>query len=128
MLQIARALEIDSTVFLREEASNLQKRVRAYTKRTDNYAYTTRTPGAENKHLKAFKISIEPMQDHEGVGYQHEGEEFVYVLKGSIEITVGEHVNLLDAGDSLHFNSGIRHRLRNLGDETADMLVVVYGP
>ena len=73
LLQIARALEIDSTFFLREEASNLQKRVRAYTKRTDNYAYTTLTPGAENKHLKAFKISIEPLQDHEGVGYQHEG-------------------------------------------------------
>jgi quercetin dioxygenase-like cupin family protein len=113
---------------LREEASNLQKRVRAYTKRTDNYAYTTLTPGAENKHLKAFKISIEPLQDHEGVGYQHEGEEFVYVLQGSVEITVGEHVNILEEGDSLHFNSGIRHRMRNISDIRSDMLVVVYGP
>jgi quercetin dioxygenase-like cupin family protein len=128
LLQIARALEIDSTFFLREEASNLQKRVRAYTKRTDNYAYTTLTPGAENKHLKAFKISIEPLQDHEGVGYQHEGEEFVYVLQGSVEITVGEHVNILEEGDSLHFNSGIRHRMRNISDIRSDMLVVVYGP
>jgi quercetin dioxygenase-like cupin family protein len=128
LLQIARALEIDSTFFLREEASNLQKRVRAYTKRTDNYAYTTLTPGAENKHLKAFKISIEPLQDHEGVGYQHEGEEFVYVLQGSVEITVGEHVNILEEGDSLHFNSGIRHRMRNISDIRSEMLVVVYGP
>jgi quercetin dioxygenase-like cupin family protein/DNA-binding transcriptional regulator YiaG len=128
LLQIARALEIDSTFFLREEASNLQKRVRAYTKRTDNYAYTTLTPGAENKHLKAFKISIEPLQDHEGVGYQHEGEEFVYVLQGSVEIAVGEHVNILEEGDSLHFNSGIRHRMRNISDIRSDMLVVVYGP
>jgi quercetin dioxygenase-like cupin family protein len=128
LLQIARALEIDSTFFLREEASNLQKRVRAYTKRTDNYAYTTLTPGAENKHLKAFKISIEPRQDHEGVGYQHEGEEFVYVLQGTVEIAVGEHVNILEEGDSLHFNSGIRHRMRNISDIRSDMLVVVYGP
>jgi quercetin dioxygenase-like cupin family protein len=128
LLQIARALEIDTGFFLREQETALQTRVRAYAKRTDNYAYTTLTPGAENKHLKAFKVTIEPLKDHEGVGYQHEGEEFVYVLKGSIEITVGEHVNLLDAGDSLHFNSGIRHRMRNLGDTTAKMLVVVYGP
>ena len=128
LLQIARALEIDSTFFLREEASNLQKRVRAYTKRTDNYAYTTLTPGAENKHLKAFKISIEPLQDHEGVGYQHEGEEFVYVLQGSVEIAVGEHVNILEEGDSLHFNSGIRHRMRNISEIRSEMLVVVYGP
>ena len=102
--------------------------MKAYTKRTDNYAYTTLTPGAENKHLKAFRVSIEPMKDHEGVGYQHEGEEFVYVLQGSVEIAVGDHINMLDAGDSLHFNSGIRHRMRNVSENRAEMLVVVYGP
>ena len=128
LLQIARALEIDSTFFLREQASSVQSRVKAYTKRTDNYAYTTLTPGAENKHLKAFKVAIEPLQDHEGVGYQHEGEEFVYVLQGSVEIAVGEHINVLEEGDSLHFNSGIRHRMRNLSASRAEMLVVVYGP
>jgi quercetin dioxygenase-like cupin family protein len=128
LLQIARALEIDSTFFLREQASSVQNRVRAYTKRTDNYAYTTLTPGAENKHLKAFKVAIEPLQNHEGVGYQHEGEEFVYVLQGKVEIAVGEHINVLEEGDSLHFNSGIRHRMRNLSPSRAEMLVVVYGP
>lgn len=128
LLQIARALEIDSTFFLREQASAMQDRVHAYTKRTDNYAYTTLTPGAENKHLKAFKVAIEPLKDHEGVGYQHEGEEFVYVLQGAVEIAVGEHINVLEEGDSLHFNSGIRHRMRNISDMRAEMLVVVYGP
>ena len=128
LLQIARALEIDSGFFLREQETAMQTRVRAFSKRTDNYAYTTLTPGAENKHLKAFKVTIEAQKDHEGVGYQHEGEEFVYVLKGNVEITVGEHVNRLDEGDSLHFNSGIRHRMRNLSDDAAEMLVVVYGP
>jgi transcriptional regulator with XRE-family HTH domain len=128
LLQIARALEIDSTYFLREQATSVHDRVKAYTKRTENYAYTTLTPGAENKHLKAFKVSIEPLKDHEGVGYQHEGEEFVYVLQGAVEIAVGDHINLLEEGDSLHFNSGIRHRMRNISDSRAEMLVVVYGP
>lgn len=128
LLQIARALQIDSGFLLREQESSLQKRVRAYTKRTDNYAYTTLTPGAENKHLKAFKVTIEGLSEHQGVGYQHEGEEFTYVLKGRVEISVGEHVNLLEAGESLHFNSGIRHNLRNVGEETAELIVVIYGP
>jgi quercetin dioxygenase-like cupin family protein len=128
LLQIARALEIDSGFFLREQESTLKSRVRAYTKRTDNYAYTTLTPGAENKHLKAFKVTIEGLSAHEGVGYQHEGEEFAFVLKGRVEITVGEHVNLLEEGESLHFNSGIRHNLRNVGQETAELIVVIYGP
>jgi quercetin dioxygenase-like cupin family protein len=127
LLQIARALEIDSGFFLKEQESNLRNRIKAYTKRTENYAYTTLTPGAENKHLKAFKVAIEPMTDHKGVGYQHEGEEFVYVLCGKIEVIVGDHVNTLDAGESLHFNSGIRHKLRNVGDEKAELVVVIYG-
>jgi quercetin dioxygenase-like cupin family protein len=93
----------------------LQKRIKAYTKRTDSYAYTTLTPGAENKHLKAFRVKSPstPMKKHEGVGYRHEGEEFVYVLR-QIEVVVGEHVNILGPGDSLHFNSGIQHRMRNI--------------
>jgi quercetin dioxygenase-like cupin family protein len=128
LLQIARALEIDSGFFLKEQESNVKSRIKAYTKRTENYAYTTLTPGAENKHLKAFRVFIEAMQDHKGVGYQHEGEEFVYVLAGKIEVMVGEHVNRLDTGESLHFNAGIRHKLRNIGQEKAELLVVIYGP
>lgn len=128
LLQLAKALEIDSGFFLREQESSLRSRIQAYTKRTENYAYTTLTPGAESKHLKAFKVTIEAMQDHKGVGYQHEGEEFVYVLAGKIELIVGDHVNRLNVGESLHFNSGIRHKLRNLGEEKAELLVVIYGP
>jgi transcriptional regulator with XRE-family HTH domain len=127
LLQLAKALEIDSGFFLREQESSLRSRIRAYTKRTENYAYTTLTPGAESKHLKAFKVTIDAMQDHKGVGYQHEGEEFVYVLSGKIELTVGDHVNVLDIGESLHFNSGIRHQLKNVGKEKAELLIVIYG-
>ena len=128
LLQISRALEIDSGSLLKEPESQLQSRIKAHTKRTENYAYTTLTPGAENKHLKAFLVSVDPHQDHKGVGYRHEGEEFVYVLKGKIEVTVGEHINILELGDSLHFNSGIQHNLKSVSDETAELLVVIYSP
>jgi transcriptional regulator with XRE-family HTH domain len=128
LLQISRALEIDSGLLLKEEASTVERRVKAYKKRTENYAYTTLTPGAENKHLKSFRVTVDPMKDHKGVGYQHEGEEFVYVLAGDVEITVGEHVNRLKKGQSLHFNSGIRHKLRNIGKKEAELLVVIYTP
>jgi quercetin dioxygenase-like cupin family protein len=73
-------------------------------------------------------VTIDAFQEHLGVGYHHEGEEFVYVLSGKIEIMVGEHVNKLEAGDSLHFNSGIQHNLRNSGESTAELIVVVYSP
>ena len=128
LLQISRALEIDSGALLKDSATQMRSRIRAYTKRTDNYAYTTLTPGAENKHLKAFKVTISPLQDHKGVGYQHEGEEFVYVLAGSVDITVGDHTNRLKAGDSLHFNSGIRHKMKNTADQPTELIVVLFNP
>ena len=128
LLQMAKALEIDSGFFLREQETNLQKRVRAYSMRTENYAYETLTPGAENKHLKAFRVSVEPGKDHKGVGYCHEGEEFVFVLTGKIEVVVGDHVNTLGPNESLHFNSGIKHQLKNIGEEEAELLVVIYQP
>ncbi len=128
LLQISRALQIDSGDLLKEQQEARDRRSDAFTKRTLNYAYTALTPGAEHKHLKAFRIDIKAMQDHQGVGYQHEGEEYVYVLKGRIEVTVGEHVNRLTEGQSLLFNSGIQHHMRNISPEDAELLVVVYNP
>jgi len=128
LLQISRTLHIDSNFLLKEQDDAIEERSKAYTKRTDNYAYTPLTPSAENKHLKAFQIVVEAQKSHDGVGFQHEGEEFVYVLKGKVEVQVGDHVNSLKKGDSLHFNSSVKHDLRNIGKTDAELIVVVYAP
>jgi len=128
LLQISRTLQLDSGFLLKEQDDTLEERSKAYTKRTDNYAYTPLTPGAENKHLKAFRIVVEAGASHDGVGFQHDGEEFVHVLEGQVEVQVGDHVNVLVSGDSLHFNSGIKHDLRNISDTDAELIVVVYAP
>ncbi len=128
LLQISRALMIDSDTLLVEQETTLKNRVKAFKKRTENYDYTTLTPGAENKHLKAFKVTVKALQEHKGAEYQHEGEEFHYVLSGRIEVKVGEHVNKLKVGDALHFNSGIRHTLKNPGKVDAELLVVLFVP
>ncbi|MCP4022069.1 MAG: helix-turn-helix domain-containing protein [Desulfobacteraceae bacterium] len=128
LLQMSRALGIDSSYLLKEQDDTAKTRSTAYTKRTDNYAYTPLTPGAENKHLKAFRIVVEAQKAHDGVGFQHEGEEFVYVLKGKVEVQVGDNINTLNTGNSLHFNSGVKHDLRNVGKNDAELIVVVYAP
>ena len=129
ILQLSRALEIDSGILLREELEEAGKQSdRDYQKRTEDYTYETLTPEARHKHLKAFKIFIDPQSDHKGVSYQHLGEEFIYVLKGKIEVMVGENKNVLKPGQSLHFNSSILHKLRNLSAKQAELLVVLYTP
>ena len=128
LLQFSKALGIDADLLLKDDQGNLNARVKAYKKRTENYAYLNLAPGAETKNLKAFKVSIESHQTHEGVDYKHEGEEFIYVLAGKIELQVGDHKNQLKPGDALSFNSGIKHHIRNIGKEPVEMLVVVYVP
>jgi quercetin dioxygenase-like cupin family protein len=130
VLQIAKALAIDSGSFLsaEEHAASERRKKESFFKRTQAYAYQTLTPDAAIRHMKAFLVTIDPKQDHKMVEYRHDGEEFVYVLKGDVEVMVGEQKNLLKKGESLHFNSGVTHRLRNLSDDKAKLIVVIYTP
>lgn len=129
ILQLSKALEVDSSILLREEKKRAgEKSAEGYQKRTEDYSYETLTPEARHKHLKAFKVFIDPKSEHKPVGYQHLGEEFQYVIKGKIEVMVGENKNVLGPGDSLHFNSSIVHKLKNISSEKAELLVVLYTP
>ncbi|MCB2188473.1 MAG: cupin domain-containing protein [Deltaproteobacteria bacterium] len=130
LLTLGRALEVDSGELLKDEDTGeaVERRADAVRKRTSHYSYKVLTPENLHKHLKAFLVTIDPEQDLKGASYQHEGEEFSYVLKGKVRITVGENHNDLTAGESLHFNSGISHKLKNLGSEPAELLVVLYTP
>ncbi|MDB9822696.1 FAD-binding protein [Deltaproteobacteria bacterium] len=130
LLRISRALNVDPGTFLKDEekVAIQDRRAQAFIKRTKNYAYQTLTPGAENQHLRGFMITIEPRQAHKPVAYKHEGEEFVYVMEGSLELTLGNRVNHLKVGESIHYNSEISHKLKNLGSETTRCLVILYTP
>jgi transcriptional regulator with XRE-family HTH domain len=129
LLQLSRALEIDSSLLLQEEKSRASKKsADDYQRRTEDYTYETLTPEARHKHLKAFKVFIDPKSHHKGVSYQHVGEEFIYVLVGKIEVKVGENKNELGPGECVHFNSSIVHRLKNLSTEKAELIVVLYTP
>lgn len=129
VLQLSRALEIDSGILLAQERERAdRKSTDDYQRRTEDYTYKSLTPEARHKHLRAFKVFIDPKSDHKGINYQHLGEEFIYVFRGKIEVTVGENKNMLGPDGSLHFNSSIVHKLRNVSDEKAELLVVLYTP
>lgn len=130
MLQISRVLSLDAGKLLtRAEAEDRKRRKReSFEKRKRSYAYKTLAPGGTTMHLKAFLVTIDPRQDHAMVEYRHEGEEFVYVLEGKVNVTVGENRYRLTKGKSLHFNAAIPHMLRNPGDVRTELIVVLYTP
>jgi quercetin dioxygenase-like cupin family protein len=125
LISISRALAVDSKTLLSEEK---KKRRKGYIKRTKAYAYRSLTPDAEDKHLWAYLVALEPKKQHEMVAYKHEGEEFMYVLEGRVQVTVGEEAYELKKGQTIHFNSGVTHNLRNLSGKDSKLIVVVYTP
>lgn len=57
----------------------------------------------------------------------HDGYEYGFVLAGEVEVTVGDEVFLLRAGESLGFDSSIPHVLRNPGDQMFEGVWFVHG-
>jgi electron transfer flavoprotein alpha subunit len=130
LLQISRALQIDPSQFLtdQERTQISGKRQEAFIKRTQNYSYRTLTPGAADKHLRSFMVTIEPKEKHKMVAYKHPGEEFIFVYKGELELTLGNKVHHLKQGETLHFDSETSHKLRNVADERCELIVTLYTP
>ena len=130
LLRLADALNVERGTFLRkeEEAIIQGRRAKAFSKRTRNYSYQTLTPGAESDRLRAFMVKIESRQTHKPVEYKHEGEEFIFVMEGDLELIVGSKTHNLKPGESTHFNSDIPHKLKSLSNEPTHCLVVLYTP
>lgn len=126
LIQISRALAVDSSSLLAEDRK--KERRQSYLKRTKAYAYKSLTPDAQDKHLWAYQVTLEPKKEHEMVAYKHEGEEFVYVLEGKVEVQVGDETHVVKKGGSLHFDSSVSHNLKNLSSKQSKLIVVVFTP
>ncbi|MFA5260259.1 MAG: XRE family transcriptional regulator [Candidatus Omnitrophota bacterium] len=60
--------------------------------------------------------------------YSHYGQEFVLILKGVLEIVLGDKNYLLKKGDSIYFNSSTPHSFKNLNKGETEVLWVVTPP
>ena len=60
--------------------------------------------------------------------YSHYGQEFVLVLKGSLEIILGDKTYKVNKGDSIYFNSSTPHSFKNMFKGQTEALWVVTPP
>jgi mannose-6-phosphate isomerase-like protein (cupin superfamily) len=79
-----------------------------------------------NKHMEPFIFTF-PSSISKDVCFEHEGEEFVFVLSGRVKFEAGKQSWVLQAGDSLYMDSSIPHRGHSVGGE-ARALVVIFQP
>ncbi len=78
--------------------------------------------------IEFLLAEIEPGKQGDLEMVPHEGEEHVYVIRGKVEITIGDEVCYLKGGDSICFQCMIPHKIgKNLGDEKV-ILVIAQSP
>ena len=58
----------------------------------------------------------------------HPGQEFVFVHAGTVELKYDEELARLDTGDCAYFDASAPHKLRQVGAEPAEVVVVAYSP
>ncbi len=81
------------------------------------------------RHFEPFMIEVKPSSnDATKVLSSHEGEEFLYVLSGSIRVDYGKQVYELSAGDSIYYDSIVNHLVSAANDAPARILAIVYTP
>ncbi len=86
------------------------------------YSYEGLALGKKDTLIDPFVLTIDP-EDPPGEFY-HEGQEFIYMLSGTLQFSIGDDVLELHAGDSLLFNSGTTHKTHNTGDTPARFLCI----
>jgi len=94
--------------------------------RASEYRYFPLGEGKTDRHMEPLFVRIDPgCAETES---SHEGEEFIVVLSGIIELTYGKDKYLLEPGDSTYYNSLVPHKVCAADDRPAEILAVIYVP
>ena len=81
-----------------------------------------------DRNMEPFIIDVNPPANG---GYEvssHEGEEFIYVLAGELEIDYGRKLYHVKAGESIYYDSIVPHHVHAHGGAPAKILAVIYAP
>lgn len=140
LIKIARALGVRLGTFL-DDSQDLGPVVCHKGDQPKGVSFSSETANSHN-NLNFFSLaqskvgrSMEPflidIDSASNAGYQlssHEGEEFLYVLEGTIEVTYGKAKYVLESGESIYYDSIVEHNVHAANDSKAKILAVVYTP
>lgn len=137
LIKLARALKIGMASLFEEARESLRisltragermvmKRRPHHQEGEVDYIYESLEPNKPEKHMEPFFVEFKPMDTSDMVFVSHGGEEFVYVLEGTLEFRSDDRVEVLNPGDTIYFESEINHSFRGL-DTSAKAVVVVW--
>lgn len=140
LIKIARALGVRLGTFL-DDTEELGPVVRRKNDSQQSVTFSSQLSDANShlgfyslaaskagRHMEPFLIDIKPSSVYESTLSSHEGEEFIYVLHGTVKINYGKTTYILQPGDSIYYDSIVEHLVSALDGDAAKVLAVVYTP
>ncbi|MCL4393297.1 MAG: cupin domain-containing protein [Chloroflexi bacterium] len=128
--QIAYALDVPITEFFETDAPKSSVAyVRAAERPRAAFAHGTLEDlgaGITHRAVEPFVVTLEPNMGSGPNAIVHTGYEFVYCLQGRIAYTIEERTYLLEAGDSVLFESHLPHRWHNVDTAASRAILVLY--
>jgi transcriptional regulator with XRE-family HTH domain len=90
------------------------------------YTYEALGAGKAGRKMEPFLVRLKPLLDRNVVRNSHEGEEFLFVLSGKVEVFLDKYSDVLSEGDCIYYNSTIPHHVHSTEDREALILAVIY--
>ena len=142
LIKIARALGVRLGTFMDDndalgpvicraadrEASNSISFSNGATDARKHMEYHPLAQQKAGRHMEPFVIDINPEENPDFKLSAHEGEEFIYVMQGEVEIEYGKEKYILKEGDSIFYDSIVKHHVHGAPGKSAKILAVVYIP
>jgi len=139
LLKIARALNVNIGYFFQTEEGEEKKAVivrknerkRVFRRIHEDpakvgYYYESLAYPKVDRHMEPFQVEFEVKKKEDLIFFNHQGEEFVFILEGQLEFNYENEVYLLGPGDSLYFDSSLPHAFRAVGSKNALAIDVIY--
>ncbi len=136
VIKLAKALEMKIGYFISGEENRAYTIVhrddRRVVSRYDSkkgkyygYEYESLAPHKKDRHMEPFLVTLEPAETEEERS-THDGQEFIFVLQGKMEVRLGEEIHILEPGDTIYYDSTVPHLVKCYGGETTKILAVLY--
>lgn len=127
LLRVAQAYEVDfSSIFEPEPGVKNAVVVRGSEspmRQGNGLSYANLTEGSWTFNLRPLRIVV-PVGREEEKLYQHEGEQWLYVLSGRLLLKLADEEFVLEPGDAAHFDAERPHQLSAIGENDAEIILV----
>lgn len=115
---VCRKKEVGDTISFSNNASQSRRHME----------YHSLSKSKADRHMEPFIIDVAESSENEFILSSHEGEEFIMVMQGVMEISYGDELFVLEEGDSIYYDSIVPHHVHALEGQKAKILAVIYTP